>query len=90
MNSSYMQLFFFFLPITRLHGDRVTKCHYRSLKHHYRPLKKATIGLNFDFEKIEFQKRDISLINLGNRAKCWIVFKKKAKANFFLSIVENE
>ena len=34
--------------------------------------------------EIEFQKNDISLISLGKRAKCWIVFLKRAKANFFL------
>ena len=39
--------------------------------------------LKLDFEKIEFQNRGISLINLGKEAKCWIFFfKKRAKANF--------
>ena len=32
--------------------------------------------------KIEFQNRDISLISLGNWAKCWIFCAKEAKANF--------
>ena len=37
-----------------------------------------------DFEKIEFQNMGISLISLESGAKCWIVFMKGAKANFFL------
>ena len=39
--------------------------------------------LKLDFEKIEFQNRGISLINLGKEAKCWIFFfKKKGKGQF--------
>ena len=51
-----MQFFSFFLPITRLYGDRVKKRHYRSLKRHYRPLKNATIGLNSIFRKSSFKR----------------------------------
>ena len=32
------------LHVTQLHGDQVTKRHYKSLKCHYRLFKKATIG----------------------------------------------
>ena len=32
---------------------------------------------------------DISLISLRKRAKCWIVFLKRAKTNFFLVFVLN-
>ena len=57
MKSSYMQFFFFFfLPITRLHGDRVTKRHYRPLKRHYRFFKNVTIGLNSILRKSSFKK----------------------------------
>ena len=57
IKSSYMQFFFFFfLPITQLHGDQVTKRHYRSLKRHYRLLKNATIGLNSILRKSSFKK----------------------------------
>ena len=83
MKSSYMQFFSFFLPITRFHGNWVTKRHYRSLKCRYRLLKNAIIGLNSILKKIEFQKKGISLISLGKKEKCWIVFFKRAKANFF-------
>ena len=40
--------------------------------------------LKLDFEKIEFQNRGISLINLGNVAKYWIFCAKGANANFLL------
>ena len=43
---------------------------------------KSSFSLKLDFDKIELQKRSISLISLGNGAKCWIVFLKMAKANF--------
>ena len=35
---------------------------------------KSSFTLKLDFEKIEFQKRDIFLISLGNGAKCWFFF----------------
>ena len=86
MKLSYMQIFFFFLPIIQFHGNRVTKHHYRFLKRYYKLLKNTTIGLNSILKKIEFQNSDISLISLGKIAKCWIVFLKKAKANFFPNV----
>ena len=54
---SYMQFFFsfFFLPITRVHGARVSKRHYRFLKRHYRLLKNVTIGLNSILRKSSFK-----------------------------------
>ena len=51
-----MQFFFFFLlPITQFHGNRVIKRHYRSLKRHYR-LKNVNIGLNLILRKSSFKK----------------------------------
>ena len=82
MKSSYMQFFFLFLPITWHHGDQVTKCHYRSLKYHYRLFKNVTIGLNSILRKSSFKKRRIFLISFRKRAKCWIFFKK-GKGQFF-------
>ena len=60
LKSSYMQfffLFFFFLPINRLYGNRVKKRHYRSLKRHYRILKNVTIGVNSILRKSSFKRR---------------------------------
>ena len=56
MESSYMQFFSSFLPITQVHGARITKRHYRSLKRHYRLLKNATIWLNSILRKPSFKK----------------------------------
>ena len=50
-----MQFFVFFLPITRLYGDQVTKRQYRSLKRHHKLLKNATIGLNLILRKSSFK-----------------------------------
>ena len=47
---------FFFLPITRLYGNRVKKRHYKSLKRHYRLLKNATIGFNSILRKSSFKR----------------------------------
>ena len=56
LKSSYMQFFFFFLPITQLYEDRVKKCHYRSLKRHYRLLKNVIIWLNSILRKSSFKR----------------------------------
>ena len=55
-----------------------------SLEHHYRAL--GIFFLNLNFEKIEFQRKSISLISLENWAKCWIVFLKRANVNFVQEI----
>ena len=47
---------FFFLPITRVHGAWVSKCHCRSLKSHYKLLKNATIRLNSILRKLSFKR----------------------------------
>ena len=56
LKSSYTQFFFFFLPITQLYEDRVTKRHYKSLKCHYKFLKNATIGFNSILRKSSFKR----------------------------------
>ena len=48
--------FFFFSPITRVHGARVSKRYYKSLKRHYRLLKNITIGLNSILKKSSFKR----------------------------------
>ena len=48
--------------------------------------KNRVLNWNLIFRKIEFQNMGISLISLGNWAKCWIFilffFKKRVKAHF--------
>ena len=82
MNSSYMQFFSVFLPITRGHGAQIPKRHYRSLKHHYKTLEFFFFFFKLDFEKIEFQNKEISLIRLKNGAKCCFFCPKRAFAYF--------
>ena len=45
---------------------------------------KSSFTLKLDFEKIEFQNRDISLISLENRAKRWFFCTKRTFAHFDL------
>ena len=51
-----MQLFFFFLPITQFHENRVTERNYKSLKRHYKLLKNAIIGLKSILRKSSFKR----------------------------------
>ena len=67
--------------IACIHRARVPKRHYKSLKRHYRA-PEIFFFLKLDFEKIEFQKKDISLIDLGNGAKCYFFCPKRAFAKF--------
>ena len=53
-----------------------------SLKRHYRAPDFFFFFFKLNFEKIEFQKRGISLINLGKRVECYLVCPKRAEANF--------
>ena len=80
------------MHVTQVHEAQVIKCHYRSLKRHYRSLKRhykvQEFFFKLNFEKIEFQKRDISLISLEKRAKCWVVFLKRVKTNFVHDIIK--
>ena len=72
MNSSSMQVFIY-LFIFILKFD-----------HPILSFLQIEFTFNFDFEKIEFQNRGISLVSLENEAKCWIFCAKWAKANFLL------
>ena len=53
-----------------------------SLKCHYRVSEIFFFFLKLDFEKVEFQKKRISLISLGNGVECYLVCPKRAEANF--------
>ena len=64
---------FFFLPITRVHGAWVSKCHCRSLKSHYKLLKNATIRLNSILRKLSFKRGEF----------LWLVWKRGYNAAFF-------
>ena len=68
-----MQIFFFFLPITRFYEDRVKKRHYRSLKRHYRLLKNVTIGLNSILRKSSFKRGAFS----------YLIWKMRQNAGLF-------
>ena len=49
-------------------------------------VEKSSFKLKLDFEKIELQNMDISLISLGNEAKRCIFCAKRAFAHFSLSM----
>ena len=72
------------------------KCHYRALKNcipiifflfkflvcYNSIVQKSSFTLKLDFEKIEYQKRGISLISLGNEANRWNFCAKRTFAHF--------
>ena len=51
------------------------------LKRHYRALD-FFFFFKLDFEKVDFQIRDISLISLEKEVECYLFCPKRAEANF--------
>ena len=73
MNSSSMQGFYFYLYIY---------IYIFSLIAPYSIFYKSSFTLKLNFEKIEFQNRDIYLISLGKGTKCWFFCMKMAFVHF--------
>ena len=74
------------MNLSTLHGTRVPEIIYLFIfffsVHYNSIVQKSSFKLKFDFFKIEFQNRDISLISLKNEAKYGKVCVKWTFANF--------